>query len=76
MIIFPAIDIKGGRCVRLLKGNFSKITKYNKPPLEQAKELNLWSIVRNYTSWRKSFDNNENVLNTINKAIQNASTST
>ena len=39
MIIFPAIDIKGGRCVRLLKGNFSKITKYNKPPLEQAKEF-------------------------------------
>ena len=49
------------------KINFSKF-------LEQAKELNLWSIVRNYTSWRKSFDNNEHLLNTINKAIQNAST--
>ena len=46
------------------------ITKF----LEQAKELNLWSIVKNYTSWRNSFDNNENLLNTINKAIQNAST--
>ena len=49
------------------KSNFSKF-------LDQAKELNLWSIVRNYTSWRNSFDNNENLLNTINKAIQNAST--
>lgn len=49
------------------KINFSKF-------LDQAKELNLWSIVRNYTSWRNSFDNNENLLNTINKAIQNAST--
>ena len=49
------------------KINFSKF-------LDQAKELNLWSIVRNYTSWRESFDNNENLLNTINKAIQNAST--
>jgi len=53
--------------LRESKCNFSKF-------LEQAKELNLWSIVRNYTSWRKSFDNNENLLNTINKAIQNAST--
>lgn len=50
-----------------IKANYSKF-------LEQAKELNLWSIVRNYTSWRNSFDNNENLINTINKAIQNAST--
>jgi len=53
--------------LRESKCNFSKF-------LEQAKELNLWSIVRNYTSWRKSFYNNEHLLNTINKAIQNAST--
>ena len=39
MIIFPAIDIKGGKCVRLLKGDFNKVTKYNKTPLEQAKEF-------------------------------------
>tara|TARA_Y100001970_G_scaffold32070_2_gene39938 strand:+ start:5639 stop:6358 length:720 start_codon:yes stop_codon:yes gene_type:complete len=37
MIIFPAIDIKGGKCVRLLKGNFDDLTQYNKSPLEQAK---------------------------------------
>ena len=42
MIIFPAIDIKGGKCVRLLKGDFNKITQYKKSPTEQAKEfLNL-----------------------------------
>ena len=42
MIIFPAIDIKGGKCVRLLKGDFNKITQYIKSPLEQADEfLNL-----------------------------------
>jgi phosphoribosylformimino-5-aminoimidazole carboxamide ribotide isomerase len=39
MIIFPAIDIKGGECVRLLKGNFKDITKYKKTPLDQAKEF-------------------------------------
>ena len=36
MIIFPAIDIKGGKCVRLFKGNFSNLTQYNKSPLDQA----------------------------------------
>ena len=40
MIIFPAIDIKGGECVRLLKGDFSKVTKYKKSPLDQATEFN------------------------------------
>ena len=50
-------------------------SNYNKF-LEEAKRLNMWSIVRNYTSWRESFNNNENVLNIINKAIKNAQTNT
>ena len=36
MIIFPAIDIKDGKCVRLLKGNFNKITSYDTSPIDQA----------------------------------------
>ena len=47
------------------KGNYNKF-------LEEAKKLNMWSIVRNYTSWRESFNNNENIINIINKAIKNA----
>ena len=39
MIIFPAIDIKGGKCVRLLKGDFNKITQYKKSPIDQANEF-------------------------------------
>jgi len=39
MIIFPAIDIKGGKCVRLLKGDFNKITHYKKSPIDQANEF-------------------------------------
>jgi len=46
----------------------SNFTKF----IEKAKEYDLWSIVRNSTSWRESFNTNENVLNTINKAIQHA----
>ena len=36
MIIFPAIDIKGGKCVRLLKGNFNRIIQYKESPIDQA----------------------------------------
>ena len=39
MKIFPAIDIKGGKCVRLLKGDFKKATEYKKSPIDQAKEF-------------------------------------
>ena len=37
MMLFPAIDIKGGKCVRLFKGNFKKSTEYQMSPLDQAK---------------------------------------
>lgn len=38
MLIFPAIDIRGGRCVRLLKGDFSKETVFSDKPEEMAKK--------------------------------------
>jgi len=37
VIIFPAIDIKDSKCVRLVKGDFNKMTSYNNSPLDQAK---------------------------------------
>ena len=37
MIIFPAIDIKNGKCVRLVKGDFNQMTSYEKSPFDQAK---------------------------------------
>ena len=37
MKIFPAIDIKDKKCVRLIKGDFNNKTIYNQSPLEQAK---------------------------------------
>jgi phosphoribosylformimino-5-aminoimidazole carboxamide ribotide isomerase len=36
MKIFPAIDIKDKKCVRLVKGDFYKKTEYEISPLEQA----------------------------------------
>ena len=36
MKIFPAIDIKDGKCVRLVKGDFKNKTEYELSPVEQA----------------------------------------
>ena len=37
MKVIPAIDIKNGKCVRLMRGDFSKSTIYEISPLNQAK---------------------------------------
>lgn len=37
MIIYPAIDLKAGRCVRLYQGDFEQETVVNTDPLSQAK---------------------------------------
>ena len=37
MIIFPAIDIKDSKCVRLVKGDFDKMTSYENSPFDQSK---------------------------------------
>jgi len=36
MKIFPAIDIKDKKCVRLVKGDFDNKTEYEKSPIDQA----------------------------------------
>ena len=36
MKIFPAIDIKDKKCVRLIKGDFDNKTEYNISPIDQA----------------------------------------
>jgi phosphoribosylformimino-5-aminoimidazole carboxamide ribotide isomerase len=38
MKIFPAIDIKDKKCVRLVKGDFDNKTEYKMSPIEQAEE--------------------------------------
>ncbi|MBD3879340.1 MAG: 1-(5-phosphoribosyl)-5-[(5-phosphoribosylamino)methylideneamino]imidazole-4-carboxamide isomerase [Quinella sp. 1Q5] len=36
MIIFPAIDLRGGKCVRLIQGDFDKETVYSDDPAATA----------------------------------------
>lgn len=38
MRIYPAIDIKDGKCVRLFKGRFDDVTVYGDSPAEMAKK--------------------------------------
>ncbi len=37
MLVIPAIDLIGGSCVRLYKGDYSKSTVYNNDPVETAR---------------------------------------
>ena len=37
MILFPAIDLKNGECVRLLRGDMAQATVFNSDPAAQAK---------------------------------------
>ena len=41
MKIFPAIDIKDKKCVRLVKGDFENKTEYEISPVEQAGKYKL-----------------------------------
>ena len=39
MILFPAIDMKDGRCVRLKRGDFATVHQVAASPLEVAKQF-------------------------------------
>lgn len=39
MILFPAIDLKGGQCVRLKLGDMAEATVFNDDPAAQAREF-------------------------------------
>jgi phosphoribosylformimino-5-aminoimidazole carboxamide ribotide isomerase len=39
MILFPAIDLKGGKCVRLVHGDMNQATEFNDSPADQARKF-------------------------------------
>ena len=44
MNLYPAIDLKDGKCIRLKKGRLEDITYYNPDPINQASQfLNCWA---------------------------------
>lgn len=44
--LIPAIDIIGGKCVRLTKGDYAEKTVYNEDPVAQAKEFEALGFSR------------------------------
>ena len=44
MKIFPAIDIKDKKCVRLIKGDFENKTEYETSPLEKQQNLKIMAL--------------------------------
>lgn len=39
MIIYPAIDLLNGRCVRLFRGDYNKVTEYSDDPVAVAESI-------------------------------------
>ena len=39
MILYPAIDLKGGQCVRLVRGDMDQATVFNSDPAAQARDF-------------------------------------
>ena len=39
MILFPAIDLKDGTCVRLVRGHMASATVFNRDPAAQARQF-------------------------------------
>ena len=44
MKIIPAIDLRGGKCVRLLKGDFDKETQYSSNPIEIGRQFSALDV--------------------------------
>jgi phosphoribosylformimino-5-aminoimidazole carboxamide ribotide isomerase len=73
MIIFPAIDIKGGRCVRLLQGRAEDETVYGTDPVEMARKWEQqgaeWLHVVDLDGAFDGHSPNEEILEDLAKSV-------
>ncbi len=78
MLIFPAIDIRGGKCVRLIKGDFDKETVFGERPEIMAKKwedeggqfLHLVDLDGARAGKSQNLDVVEMILQTINIPVE------
>ncbi|MBX4907525.1 MULTISPECIES: 1-(5-phosphoribosyl)-5-[(5-phosphoribosylamino)methylideneamino]imidazole-4-carboxamide isomerase [Rhizobium] len=75
MILFPAIDLKGGQCVRLKLGDMQQATVYNTDPAAQAKSFEdqgfEWLHVVDLDGAFAGHSANGDAVETILKATKN-----
>ena len=73
--LYPAIDIKNGKCVRLLFGDMNKETIYNNDPLDQANwfvdQGAEWLHIVDLDGAVKGEQVNKNSILKILKSLQN-----
>ncbi|HEV2837394.1 MAG TPA: 1-(5-phosphoribosyl)-5-[(5-phosphoribosylamino)methylideneamino]imidazole-4-carboxamide isomerase [Pyrinomonadaceae bacterium] len=73
MIVIPAIDLRNGRCVRLVQGRKSEMTVYNENPVEVAKEFAaVGAKMIHVVDLDGAFDGAESANRTIVREIVNA----
>ena len=47
--LYPAIDMRGGKCVRLFKGDYNQETVYAESPFEMAKNFSNAKVQSGFT---------------------------
>ena len=78
MKIFPAIDIKDKKCVRLIKGDFENKTEYEMSPVEQAgkfkdhgfKNLHIVDLDGALTGETVNLDIIQDIVNKFNLKVE------
>ncbi|MDD3839332.1 MAG: 1-(5-phosphoribosyl)-5-[(5-phosphoribosylamino)methylideneamino]imidazole-4-carboxamide isomerase [Clostridia bacterium] len=78
MRIYPAIDLRQGRCVRLVQGNFDKQTVYSHHPEQIAAEweqkgakfIHVVDLDGAYKGLSQNFNAIKKILNSVNIPIQ------
>jgi phosphoribosylformimino-5-aminoimidazole carboxamide ribotide isomerase len=73
MDLYPAIDIRGGRCVRLLQGDYDRETVYGDDPVAVAKGYEAagapWVHVVDLDAARSGRPENRAVVQAVAKAV-------
>ncbi len=78
MIIIPAIDLKDGKCVRLLQGKKEEVTVYSDDPVETARQwvdmgaklLHVVDLDGAFTGEQKNFDIIKKIRRSIHIPIE------
>lgn len=71
MIVYPAIDLLGGQCVRLKQGDYNQVTVYNRDPLQVARQFKAagapWLHVVDLDGARSGVPANASLIASIRK---------
>jgi phosphoribosylformimino-5-aminoimidazole carboxamide ribotide isomerase len=73
VLLIPAIDLRGGRCVRLLKGSFAQATSYADDPVSVARRFAesgvRWIHIVDLDAAEGKGSDNHSVIQRIRKAV-------